>query len=103
MNVKFMWNGIKIDGQLYRARYSVGPYTPQSKLPADTITVYFRDYQQFPQVSGLSIQNDSDSMTDYFERDRLRILPDSRFHREALAAKSLAEQHHAKRYAKRTA
>ncbi len=40
MEVKFMWNGIKVDGKLYRAHYSMGHYTKESGLPQSTITIF---------------------------------------------------------------
>jgi hypothetical protein len=101
MKVKFMWNGIKVDDTLYRAHYSCGPYTTNSGLPEGTITVYAKDYKSLPQIEGLQIENDSDSMTDYFETDRLRIKPDSKYYNEAKAAYDKMNEHNEKRFAKK--
>ena len=101
MTVKFMWNGIKVDGTLYRAHYSAGRYTTSSGIPEGTITVYAKDYRAFPQVEGLQIENDSDSMTDYFEKDRIRIYPGSKFYTEAKAAYDKMNEHNEKRFAKK--
>lgn len=103
MTVKFMWNGIKADGKLYRAHFSLGPYTIASGLPQGTITVYAKTYEDFPQIEGLTIENDSDLMTDYFAKDRIRILPDNKYYNEALQALKKAEEHNEKRFAKRYA
>lgn len=75
-NVKFMWNGIKIDGQLYKGKYSMGPYTETSTLPEGTVTIYMDSRNLYtPRINGLEIENDSDIMTDYFENDTVRIRP----------------------------
>ena len=100
MKVKFMWNGIKVDGTLYRAHYSIGPYTSNSGLPDGTITVYAKDYRSFPQIEGLQIENDSDIMTDYFETDRLRIYPGNKYYNDAKAAYEKMNAHNEKRFAK---
>jgi hypothetical protein len=78
--LKFMYNGIKLDGKLYKASYSKGSYTKESKIPENTITIYASDYNDFPKIEGLQIQNDSDSMTDYFQKDRIRVEPTNRFY-----------------------
>lgn len=73
-NVKFMWNGIKIDGQLYKGKYSMGPYSEASTLPEGTVTIYM-DTSRTPRIENLEIKNESDIMTDYFENDTVRIRP----------------------------
>ena len=93
MTVKFFYNGMKVDGVLYRAYYSTGPYNEASKLPVGTITLYAKDYSaDFPEIEGSTIENDSDIQTDYFETDRMRILPDSPFHAAAKAAFEAAQE-----------
>jgi hypothetical protein len=72
--LKFIWNGIKLDGKLYRAHYSLGKVIGQ---PAETITIYAKNYKRFPAIAGLTVQNDSDIMTDYHETDRIRVRPDN--------------------------
>ncbi len=101
MTVKFMWNGIKVDGELYRAHYSIGNYTESSGIPKETITVYAKDYKSFPRIEGLQIENESDIMTDYFETDRIRIAPDNKFYNDALEALKKHQAHNEKRFAKR--
>lgn len=92
MVIKFMYNGIKVDGKLYRAHYSKGGYTAQSKIPKGTITIYARDYDDFPQIEGLQIENNSDGMTDYFEKDRIRVTPDNKYYNEVLRAVEMVEE-----------
>lgn len=53
-------------------------YSPTIKGEAvESITIYANGYvQHIPTGYGFGVQNDSDSMTDYFETDRARIYPD---------------------------
>ena len=78
--LKFMYNGIKKDGKLYKGSYSKGGYTRESNIANDTITIYARDYEDFPKIEGLQVQNNSDSMTDYFEKDRIRVAPTNQYY-----------------------
>jgi hypothetical protein len=98
-----MWNGIKVDGTLYKAHYSIGNYTERSGIPKETITIYAKDYGSFPAIEGLTIENNSDSMTDYFEKDRIRVYPNSRWYDEVKAACEKMNEHNEKRFAKRYA
>lgn len=83
MQVKFMYNGIKVNGKLYRAWYSLGGYR---NMPEGTITIYAKDYNIFPRVEGLQIENNTDYMTDYFEKDRIRVKPDNKWYPQVLEA-----------------
>lgn len=100
MEVKFMWNGIKVDGKLYRAFYSDGALLHH---PAGTITIYGRDYTNFPAIPGLNVENDTDIMTDYFEQDRIRVMPDSPHYQAVLEAHKKNKAHNDKRFAGRRA
>ncbi len=73
--LKFFWNGIKgADGKLQRAFYSVGQLV---NAPEGTITIYAKDGRFNAEVrQHFEVLNDSDSMTDYFEDDRIRVSPD---------------------------
>ena len=99
--IKFMWNGIKVDGTLYKGHYLCGGYTTQSGLPQDAITIYARDYMSFPRIEGLQIRNGSDIMTDYFETDTIRVLKDNKFYNEILNAYLKQEEHNKTRHDKR--
>ena len=81
--VKFMYNGIKIDGKLHKASYSKGPFT---NMPDGTITIYAKNYTRLPAVDGLTIQNNTDIMTDYFECDKVRVFPTNKHYPAVLAA-----------------
>lgn len=100
MAVKFMWNGIKVDGKLHKCWYSNSSLTG---FPEGTITIYGKHYQDLPAIEGLTIENDSDSMTDYFENDRVRITPNHPLYNEVKSALDKLNEHNEKRFAKRYA
>lgn len=104
-NLKFFWNGIKDNGgkgKLQRCFYSSGAL---ANAPAGTITIYGRDYKRFSDGirAAFTVTNDSDSMTDYFEDDRIRVQPDHPLYKAVQAAMEKESDHNAKRYAKRAA
>jgi hypothetical protein len=82
-NVKFMWNGIKVDGKLYRAWYSEGELIGK---PKGTLSIYGRDYVSFPKIEGLNIENDTDWNSDYFCDDKIRVAPDNEHYPAILEA-----------------
>jgi copper chaperone CopZ len=96
--LKFMYNGIKLNGELFKAWYSIGSTRGYAE---GTITIYAKDYKSFPQVDGLQVQNNTDSMTDYFEKDRIRVTPDNKFYNEVLAAYNKQEEHRQNKINKR--
>jgi len=96
--IKFMYNGIKVNGQLYKAWYSKGNYRT---LPDGTITIYAKEYKRFPKIEGFNIENESDIMTDYFEKDRVRVIPGSKLYNQVYAAYQSQEEHREKRNVKR--
>lgn len=80
MVVKFLKKGIRSNGLYIPVFYSKGSYTKESKLPKGTITVYSRKYgERLPAI--LRPINQSDMQTDYFEKDKARILPRSKFYK----------------------
>lgn len=100
-NIKFQWNGIKVDGKLVRCFFSKGALVNH---PKGTITVYARSIlDALPRLDGLTVENNTEIQTDYFESDRCRIVPESPWYTEALAAYEAAEAHHARIRAKREA
>ena len=94
--MKFLWNGIKIDGKLYPAYYYKDDYKGTA-----TITVSIKGYKSLPQIKGLLIENDSDLQSDYFDSDRIKIKPGTQYYFEALTAFNAYEEHYKKRVAKR--
>jgi hypothetical protein len=80
--IKFLKKGLKINGEYFSVYYNKGNYTEQSKIPAGSITIYVNNYKRLPRIEGLNIINDSDSMTDYFESDRLIIYPNNKYYND---------------------
>ena len=81
-NVKVTLNGIKVDGEYMSCYFSLGD---------GCVHVYARKYSsRLPAELGM-VKNDTDSQTDYFETDRVKVTPLSKFYavcyRSALYAK----------------
>jgi|HigsolmetaGSP11D_1036233.scaffolds.fasta_scaffold25857_3 hypothetical protein len=90
MQVKFVWNGIKVDGKLYRAYY----WSCTSRnMPEGTITIRAKDYASFPEIPGLRIINETDLMTDYFDHDRVYVTPKNHWYPQVLEAYNRAQEH----------
>lgn len=99
--IKFVWNGIKVDGVLYKGSYMHGPWTAASGLPDGTIKLCASGYKGFPRIAGLSVENDSDIMTDYFDTDKITFRPDHPMYKDVLEAHDKQEAHRARQYEKR--
>ena len=98
---KFLWNGIKVDGgKLQKASFSDGRLIG---FPEGTVTIYAKHYSGFSAEvwEAFDVRNDSDSMTDYFETDRIRVQPGHPLYAQAMAAVKASHQHHEKMQAKR--
>lgn len=95
--LKFMYNGLKVDNVLYKASYSAGPYTAESKLPSGTVSIYASNYKHFPRILGLTVTNNSEIIEDYHETDKIRIYPSSPYYSQALEAHTKQECHRAAR------
>ena len=98
---KFLWNGIKVNGgQLQKAWYS---YSNLINYPEQTITIYAKNYRRFSaEISEVfDVQNNSDSMTDYFECDKIRVTPDHPLYAQVLEACKASEAHGERMQAKR--
>lgn len=83
--IRFYYNGIKVnDGKLIRCFFS--------RLNEDCITIYNKHYfPRFPQEihEVFDVKNESDSRTDYFETDYIRVYTDNPYYpavQKALAA-----------------
>lgn len=99
-----MWNGIKVGDTLYRAHYSMGTVVIEGKTKVGYVSVYARDLLVgLPQLSGETVINRSDSQTDYFEKDHMRIAPDSEYYNDAVTAYEKQEKHIGKKLAKHRA
>lgn len=71
INQKF----ITLNGKRVGVRYSVGPWVPG--VPAELIKIRPHTGSAFPAEfrAIFAIENNSDAMTDYFEKDTIRVLP----------------------------
>ena len=50
------------------------------------VTIYAKDYTNaLNEIFSEGYENDTDSMTDYFDKGRVRIYPDSPFYAQAMA------------------
>jgi len=98
--LKFFYNGIKdSSGNLYKAWYSVGLLTD---YPEGTITIYAKNYGRFSAeiAEQFEIENNTDSQTDYFEDDKIRVTPSHHLYHAVLEAAQKQEYRNAKRYGK---
>ena len=98
--LKFYWNGIKEDGgKLQRCFYSDGQLV---NYPAGTISIYFRDWSRSAGevTKAFTVENNTDSQTDYFEQDMTRVTPDHPLYPQVSAANAAQIAHRNKRYAK---
>jgi hypothetical protein len=89
----FYYNGIKDakGGKLQKCWYSSGELR---SYPAGTITIYARDYCRFSDKVNacFAVQNDTDTMTDYFDSDRIRVLPSHPLYPAVCAAMASQEK-----------
>lgn len=95
--IKFMYNGIKINGKLHKASYSRGNLVNH---PDSTITIYGKNYKDLPTIESLQIENDSDSQSDYFCNDRIRVSIDNEYYNEINATYAKQEFKNHKRLEK---
>ena len=70
--IKFMYNGIKIDGKLIKGFWSKGGYTNGAKY-----CFYADSYCSKLLREHFTVKNDSDIITDYFEEDKVYFYEDN--------------------------
>ena len=84
MKLKLLKKGIKINGEYFSCHYS----SAKNNMNGNA-TIYIKSYEPLPKeaYSVLEVENQSDMQTDYFEKDRIRINPESPYFKqvEALA------------------
>lgn len=94
----FFWNGIKDakGAKLQRCHYSESSLR---SLPAGTLTIYARDYARFSAKvrACFAVENDSDSQVDYFDNDRIRVIPSHPLYAKVKAAMDACSARYAKR------
>ena len=99
---RFVWNGIKLNGKLFRATYSIGPYNPRSGIAESTISIRAKNCPiSLPDLDDCAVENNTDSQMDHFEKDTLRIPKDSRWYEAASAALNAQYEHRIKIIVKR--
>ena len=83
--IKFFWNGIKVNGKLQKFNFC---------LNGDHVSFYGDDYAaEMPEECGVAVINNSDSMTDYFEKDHGSIHPEHPLYKFFENAARLAQIH----------
>jgi len=104
-NIRFFYNGLKVVGSkdLYRAHYSFSKssYGHNDDLH---ITIYARDLLKGLPVEineYVEIKNDTDSMTDYFDKDRVVVRPGNTLWNDTLTACIKASEKDQARHVKR--
>ena len=81
-DLKFLKDAIKdAQGNRYKVHYSDGELF---NFPKGTLTIYGKGLGKLPKE--LFPQNDTDMMTDYFEGDRARIKPKTKYYKDVLMA-----------------
>lgn len=91
--LKFFYNGIKANGgKLQKAHFSKGNLAAWARekygYDEHTITIYARGYVGFSaEVRELfTVENDTDTMTDYFDEDKIRVKKDHPLYAQVLGA-----------------
>jgi hypothetical protein len=102
MAIRFFYNGLKVDkGRLQRGWYSLQLEHDYGHTFIPTqLTIYARScYPGFSDdvKAAFVVENNSDSMTDYFESDRIRLLPSHPRFMDAAAAAAKALERDIKR------
>lgn len=88
--IKFFWNGIKVNGKLNKFRFGFDSINYGVNFYAD-------DYAaEMPKECGVAVINNSDSMTDYFEKDHGTIYPEHPLFKFFNYAANMAIIHHCK-------
>lgn len=74
MKIKLLKKGLKIDGEYFSCFYS----SSKNNIKGNA-TIYINGYKSLPAGTNkiLTVENNTDMMTDYFEKDRIRIAPDN--------------------------
>ena len=100
-NLKFFWNGIKgSDGKLQKAHLSEGELI---NYPKGTVTIYSKGSFSAEVHAAFQVENNTDIGTDYFENDRIRVVPSHPLYSAVKAAADKGEAHRAAKYAKQQA
>ncbi|MDI6788816.1 MAG: hypothetical protein QME51_10635 [Planctomycetota bacterium] len=79
LEIKLLKNGLRINGEYFRTWYSTGEDIHGQPLN----TIYLKDYKQMPAevYKELSVINNTNGSTDYFETDKIRLTPESKYYK----------------------
>jgi hypothetical protein len=88
MKVKFTANGIRVDGKHIPCHYNKGWYSVNGKGDGkEGIAIYAKSYlDRLPDIFREKVQNDTDYMTDYFDKDRVYVFPGEPLYEEVKKA-----------------
>lgn len=82
MAVKLTRNMIYVNGRRAGIDICAGPWV--SGVPADLIKIRFKKWRVPVEIKeAVNITNNSDSRTDYFEKDTIRLMPGDPLYAEA--------------------
>ena len=97
--IKVVFNGIKLNGKLEKAMIS--PYFEKGELKY--ISVYKDGCYRFSDGihSIFKVKNNSDTLTDYFEKDSIRIEKDNQYFKDFVKAALISRQRNLNSYKKR--
>lgn len=79
---KAFYNGIKLGKQLVKGHWSKGGHVEGD----DIITFYAKDYKPSNLEKYFDVRNNTDLMTDYFDKDKIDFRPGDKFYKQALEA-----------------
>ena len=90
-NIRFFYNGLKVGkGRLERAHYSFIEEwkTASGRVIPTQISIYARDYVRFslPIQKAFRVENNTETMVDYHEKDTIRVTPEHPRFREVAEA-----------------
>lgn len=91
------------NGPLQKAWFSEQSFDHTKPHLQNRITIYAKEYTRFTADihKVFTVENDSDSMTDYFEKDRIRVNPDHPLYKEVKAAMLLQQEKNKARHEKK--
>ena len=101
MALKFLWNGIKgSDKKLQKCTYYGGPWV--HGIDPGTIGITSKSYEPFSAEirEVFKVTNGTDSQSDHFETDRIKVVPNHPLYRDVQSACKMQEQHREQMIAK---
>lgn len=75
--IRFYWNGIKVDGKPL-----IPCYISMNKK-SGVVSITAREYSGTLPAKYFDVENNSDAMTDYFEKDHVKVMPEHPLYRFA--------------------